>query len=201
MSIQSFLIASAISSLSTVSLAIAPAQSLTLENFNTWTPSGEVSIPGLGTATLSTGGTPTDALLSPDLQIFLNVPDDGLDLSLLDQAYEGSALQKTFLAQAGDRFNFDWNFSTSDDDYAFLLVNGIRTNLAASGSFQYVFNTAGSYRVALGLVDIGDFSGDSTLEIRDGTYTTVPTPALLPGLIAFGVGCWNRRRANQRDRQ
>jgi hypothetical protein len=50
------------------------------------------------------------------------------------------------------------------------------------------------YRVAIGLVDVNEVSGSSILTVNNANITAVPTPALLPGLIALGMRVRAKRR-------
>ncbi|NJM57950.1 MAG: PTPA-CTERM sorting domain-containing protein [Synechococcales cyanobacterium RU_4_20] len=143
----------------------------------------------------ASGGTPTDASAGA-FQSFLDVSSSSLDLNALEQAFEGSALK--IVVNAGDQLDFNWAFlpaSFTELDYAFSVFNGAVTNLAntfATGSFSQTFASSGLF--SIGLVDIGDTEGDSILTLNGASYTPVPTPALLPGLICLGLSVVRKRK-------
>jgi hypothetical protein len=134
----------------------------------------------------------------------LTLPSGALGLD----AIEGSAIQTVLNVVAGDRFSFNWNFATFDSrnyDRAFIAINNVLNpkasntaiTLTGSSAFSRIFNEAGSYRVAIGLVDGTDVSESSILTVNNANLTAVPTPALLPGLMALGLRVAKRRRAPQ----
>ncbi len=109
------------------------------------------------------------------------------------------------------------------NDYAFLVVNGQKFTLAditnattpssvfatnpanaffkeGNGSYTYNFATAGNYTIGLGVVDVGDFTNTSALQLRNFRYTAlptaIPTPALLPGLVGLGLGLLRKRKSD-----
>lgn len=193
-------------------VGLAPSHAATVD-FSTWTPASEsdfgtssnLSIPGLGSVTLSTENSVNNAFGGLEASLGLNPNDYPLNDppgSPLpeDTAYQGSALTMTF--NAGDTLRFDWSFdlfatsSYTDKDYAFILFNGVREILASSNSngiFNRTFNTAGTF--SIGVVDIGDYSGNSVLTLSNTDLATpIPTPALIPGLIGLGFGAFRRRK-------
>jgi hypothetical protein len=120
-----------------------------------------------------------------------------------DTAFQGSAVK--FNVNAGDTISFNWNFllgiepsdpTRPEKDYAFFVFNGSRTILAdsanGSGTGSFTANNAGLF--SIGLVDLGDVLGTSTLNLQDVQVTPIPTPALLPGLIGLGVATVRRRK-------
>ncbi|MBD2773450.1 PEP-CTERM sorting domain-containing protein [Iningainema tapete] len=66
------------------------------------------------------------------IESFLGLVPGSLDSLIVNNAIEGSAIQQTFTAKAGDRLSFDWNFLTNEatpnsdgfNDFAFVLING-----------------------------------------------------------------------------
>lgn len=138
----------------------------------------------------------------------------GLSLGSLDPdpaagiwAFEGSALRQTLAVAAGDTLRLDWHFSSQEDpltgmnDYAFLVIDGLLirltdvSNAVGSGQFSYSFNTAGTVELALGVVDVGDFIGTSTLGIDNvvlDSALAVPEPGSL-ALALLGLGMLRRR--------
>jgi hypothetical protein len=124
-------------------------------------------------------------------------------------AIEGSAIQTILNVMAGDKFSFNWNFQTFDTDNidrAFIAINNVinpkasntAITLTGNSPFSYSFATTGSYRVAIGIVDVRDAFSSSILTVNRADLTSIPTPALLPGLIALGlrIGSKRRRAAN-----
>lgn len=182
------------------SLTLSTASYAATIDFNTWNSVGNVSIPGLGQAVLSTDPSfdnfsgDLEAALGLDLNTYpLNNPPGSLATE--DSAYQGSALSTTI--SAGETLSFNWNFDqfSPDKDYAFILFNGVREILASSDSnniFSRTFTTFGVF--SIGVVDIGDYSGNSDLKISNADLTPIPTPALLPGLIGMGIGVLRKRK-------
>ena len=126
-----------------------------------------------------------DSVSAAALETFLGLAPGSL--STLG-AVEGSAIQQTFTAGAGEDLSIDWNFLTDDlkpqplaDDFAFVVIDGALTIIAdTSSSFQgsslteFVdetgFNTfsqllgsSGTHTIAIGVVDVGDDVGASGL--------------------------------------
>lgn len=215
---------------SLASLAIAPTPSFAIQvDFGTWSTFGDVTTPSLGQANLSNDGLESDDFPATSgkfsytnttpagdafgsLQTFLGVSNAALDIG--GSAWEGSAIKSTYTAQAGDKFNFNWQFLTNEginNDFAFLVVNGAVTKLAdvtnatnsstffisetGVNSFSYTFNSTGNYTLALGVVDVEDFSATSALEISNANLEQVPEPTTLLGLftgLGFGVNMIRR---------
>lgn len=138
----------------------------------------------------------------------------GLDLDMINQASEGSVFWRSFTVAAGDVLSFDWQFATADSaflDYAFLAVGGSLITLAdVTGAtqtadnpnyltqtglsrYEYVFASAGTYRVAFGVVDIGDYVTSSSLLVDNvyvGEAPATPEPVSTIALVGFAmVGC------------
>jgi hypothetical protein len=198
------------------------AQAASLD-LNTWVQLGDVRTTP-AQATLTNAVSPSSGLGSDDFSglteinrnisgrspLFLaNEPfESGLTLpagALGLDAIEGSAIQTVLNVVAGDRFSFNWAFQTFDTgniDRAFIAINNVinprasntATNLTGSSLFSRTFTEAGSYRVAIGLVDVNDAFSSSILTVNNANITAVPTPALLPGLIALGMRVRAKRR-------
>jgi VCBS repeat-containing protein len=100
-------------------------------DFTGWTTAGETHITtvafgaapteGIFQAFLSTAGRLEDpldpsgnAMPIADLETFLGLPPGRLSDISTDTAIEGSALKRTFTANAGDIVSFDWNFLTNE---------------------------------------------------------------------------------------
>ena len=151
------------------------------------------------------------------LEAALGLGSTGLDVSVSDVAYEGSAIMQTFNVNAGDTLSFNYKFLTNEGsflDYAFYTINGVKFNLAqvanatnVSSPFQFetglltgnhLFAASGSVTLGFGVVDIGDFSATSALEIDNVTITPIPEPATTAALMTagiFGLTVLRRRRA------
>jgi hypothetical protein len=131
----------------------------------------------------------------------------GLALGGAD-AKEGSAIQTIFNnVMAGDKFSFNWIFQTFDmgnTDRVFVAINNVLNpkanntaiNLTGNTPFSYTFTGAGTYRVAIGVVDVNDAFSSSILTVSnaDMSAAAVPTPALLPGLVGLGLGVLRKRK-------
>jgi hypothetical protein len=152
------------------------------------------------------------------LEFAVGLSATGLDLSVSNTAFEGSAITQTFNVTAGDTLSFNYNFLTNEGtflDYAFYTVNGTKFNLAqvanatsASSSFAFetglltashVFTTTGAVTLSFGVVDIGDFGVTSALDLDNVTVVTaIPEPSTYAALQAvgiFAVVAVRRRRA------
>lgn len=142
-----------------------------------------------------------------------------LDLDMINQATEGSVLYRSFTVAAGDVLSFDWQFSTRDSslpDYAFVSIGGVLFELANVNDatapadnadyltqtgvtrFEHVFASAGTFRIAVGVVDIGDYSTSSSLWLDNvyvGEAPATPEPVSTLALVGFAmVGCVTRAR-------
>ncbi len=151
--------------------------------------------------------------VSPDLSEFLEITVDQLDIGGF--AYEGSAIKQTINVNAGDKLKFSWNFLTNETfldtdplrgsfiDYSFLLVDNQMIPLADINdatlnsasifdqetglqNYEYTFNNGGTYKIALGLVEIDDFAVTSALTVENirlekSNIVTQPIPE--PGTI------------------
>jgi len=204
--IQTSVVASSAVAIALFAAEVANAMAVTGFPAPTWSSTGNVapapSVSPTATALFTggpiPGGNPTDAT-SGAFQTFLGIGAGDLDVGFFDSAFEGSALQ--IAVNAGDQLSFNWAFlpqSATELDYAFTVFDGTVTNLAtsfANGMFDQTF--AGSGLFSIGIVDIGDTAGDSILSLNGASYEPIPTPALLPGLIGFGMSIVRKRKQQQ----
>lgn len=131
-------------------------------------------------------------------------------------AYEGSAAWQSFAVQAGDRLSLRYKLQTADAlfaDLAFVAFGGQAYTLATGDqavlptsaahhlgetgwlTWSHTFTEAGTVRLALGVADIGDASGTSTLRVDGVQVTPVPEPQALAMMLAgLGVMALLRRR-------
>lgn len=145
------------------------------------------------------------------IESFLGLASGSFDSLIGADAFEGSAIQQTFTAKAGDIFSFDWNFLTNEatpetegfNDFAFVSVNGIASKLADTSSsffssssndfdeetgFQnlsYTVTDDGTYTLGLGVLDTRDNTMGSGLLIDN--VKAVPEPTSTLGILAFGA--------------
>ncbi len=209
------LIAIGLASLGSLALN-TPAQAF---SFNTWTPYGDVTSSS-NTATLTNaapGGIDDGGIIR---NVSGNAPQDiftlesnlGLSSVLQDNPIEGSAIQISQLAQAGDSFSFNWLFTTYDPgnpafpirpDRGFVAINNgsspVVTYLTpgSPSPFSYTFATAGNYTISIGVFDQDDVVNSSVLSVSNAQYIAVPTPALLPGLVGMGLATLRRHRGQK----
>jgi hypothetical protein len=153
-----------------------------------------------------------------NLETFLGV----IPGTLPGNPQEGSAVRTTLAASAGDVFSFDWVFRTNDsvnNDYAFVTIDSQVFNLAnissattipggtlgsnpnpylrqtGNNTFSYTFNTAGTYNVGIGVVDVNDFITSSGLSFTNANTQPVPEPLTILGSgIAAGFGVILKRK-------
>ncbi len=162
-------------------------------------------------------GEPASMVGFGGLEDFLNIEASLLDIE--GSAYEGSAIKTNLTVNAGDRLIFDWQFFTNEtstllaeelhplNDYAFLLVNGEIEKLAdyqhainsspmfdrqtEIETFDYLFAVGGTYSIALGVIDVDDFSITSALSVENVRLEPIPEPLTILGVgtaIALGTG-------------
>ncbi len=222
---RSTLVAGLATAVTVFGAAIAPTANAASFDAAPWSAIGDVRL-SPAPITLTTYGDATDDSgsfnVSPnpavlDLDTFLGLAPGSLEFT------EGSGIQKTFDALAGDRLTFTWNFLTNEggspglipprNDFAFFVVNGVVVNPAIaqvidatqpsssffgeySGVFEYVFPSSGSYTVGLGIADFEDFIGTSAIEVNT-RYTPIPTPALLPGLVGLSIAALRKRKSER----
>ena len=156
------------------------------------------------------GNDPTLAGTNPVLESFLGLDVGALDLNSPSvQAIEGSAIKRTFTAQAGDILSFDWQFLTNDGEFldfgprdqAFVALYPVGSPsapvtiatsidvLPASGTdfahevgdrFTSTPLDAGDYFLGLGVVDGLGTDKTSALLVDNVLLTSPPSPSKIP---------------------
>lgn len=128
-------------------------------------------------------------------------------------AFEGSGLQQEYNFTEDTTLSFNWRFLTNDltrsisgfdfDDYAFIALDDEILTLAStnssvstlipsstnysrevSGTYTQTFSP-GTYRIALGVVDVGSFDNTSALQVNNAQLSSqqVPESNSLVGLL------------------
>jgi hypothetical protein len=184
-----------------------------------WTFTGSVNTPGAGSANLSNDFGNFTVFGSPTLENYLGIPISVLD-NFGGEATEGSAIKAQQNFNAGDVISFNWDFATNEpatgyqNDYAFFMADGSvpGTNdlsfikLAdvagnnASNPFTYTFSKTDNYTIAIGIVDIVDYTRDSSIQISNANTQPVPEPLSIlssAGAVVFG-GILKRRFSRQK---
>ncbi len=221
--------------LASFTMTATPSQAASID-FSTWQIFGDVTTPGLGQTNLSNDGLVGDdfpvtsgtfsfsGIPAGDafgsLQSFLGVSSDTLDINGF--AWEGSAIKSTYIAQAGEKLNFNWNFLTNEstyNDFAFLVVDNTVTKLAdftnatngssffnqetGVNSFSYTFNSSGNYTIALGVVDLDDPGVTSAFKVSNANIQAVPESGTILGLLVslgFSTPMARRLRTTMNER-
>lgn len=159
------------------------------------------------------------------LEQFLELTPGTLDTLGYGEAFGGSAIKQAFTANAGDTLSFKWNFLTDEstpstsNDFAFVLTltptgladtnatflpsSTVFANETGFQSFSLQLFTPGSYTLGIGVVNTADREVKSGLlvdgvEVKPAS-TSVPTPALLPGLIILGLRTLKKVRKQARE--
>ena len=145
------------------------------------------------TSTVSTGGG------TGSLEEFLDFTGGDFDTAIPSNAY-GSAIKRTLTFNAGDQFSFNWSFSTSDSDQAFVSIGNAIATLSGSNPYSYTFATSGNYQVAMGVLDVNDSTGVSSLTLSNAQIQAVPweTDALpvVSTTLLFGIGIWRKYKSS-----
>lgn len=156
------------------------------------------------------------------LEQFLGLSSGSLDALGYGETFGGSAIKQSFTVNAGDTLSFDWNFLTNEssssfnNDFAFLTL-GSPSGLADTNTiflpsatafssetgfknFSRSFSASGTYTLGIGVVNVFDGETQSGVLVDNvvvsSSPTSVPTPALFPGLLALGIKI--RRSKNSR---
>ena len=191
------------SSLGAIAFSI-PAYSINVE-LSTFNSTGDVS----NNNTVIQSGTNSTAYVD-NLESSLGFTQGAFDNAIpTDSTFGvtyGSAIKKNLSFNAGDQFSFNWNFSTSDSDQAFVSIDNAIIVLSGSNPYSYTFSTSGNYQVAMGILDINDSQGLSTLTLSNAQIQAVPweTDALpvVSSTLLFGMGIWKKSKSsnsNNRD--
>lgn len=157
-----------------------------------------------------------------NVESWMNIAPGSLDPDVANgiAAYEGSGLQQSFSAAAGETLSFSWQMFSNEmpdagADYAFVVIDGTRFDLGSvavanaatatfgfsfeSGlaSFSYTFAQSGQHSLAFGVVDVYDSSVTTALAIGNVEIAPVPEPEqyalFLAGLGLIGAAV--RRRS------
>jgi hypothetical protein len=181
---------------SLATLALASPSQAALINFSSWNQFGDVAIPSLGQADLSTNALQNDDLPDPDskfnfsnkpavdaqtLESNLGLPSQSLDPEAINfvTAFEGSGLQQKYTFTEDKILSFNWIFLTNDqtrnisgfnfDDYAFIALDNQVQTLASTN------------------ISVSNLIPSSTNFSREvsGTYTRTFSPGIYN--IALGV--------------
>ncbi|HAZ45207.1 MAG TPA: hypothetical protein DCZ55_12255 [Cyanobacteria bacterium UBA11371] len=167
----------------------------------------------------------TGSVSDTALESFAGLAAGSLDALGNGNATEGSAIAQTISVPKGAKLTFDWNFLTDEatpssyNDFAFVSIGSNPSNTLANtkssfvtsptifneetgfGTFSQTFTTAGTYTVAVGVVDVGDTGVDSGLlidnfSLKDDTGNPLPgshTVTINPGETVKGVDFGNKQ--------
>jgi hypothetical protein len=192
---HSLLTAGATSLLSFGTFAVASPTYAASIDLSSWTSIGDASTTST-TATINSG-TDNTAFTgggADSVEDFLGITPASLANAIPNNQY-GSAIKNTLGVNAGDVFSFNWNFATTDADKAFVTINNAVTQLKGTSPFTYSFATAGNYNIGLGVVDVDDSIGTSTLTVSNAKIQSVPEPVSIFGsVVALGFGVQLRKR-------
>jgi len=195
---KSLFTAGATSLLSLGTLAIANPSYAASIDLSNWGTIGDTIVNNSQAAINS--GTVNTALTgggTGSIEDFLGITAGSIDpVGSTFGGTQGSAIKKTFTSiNAGDVFRFNWNFATSDTDSAFVTIDNSVIPLTGSTPFTYSFAAAGNYNIGIGVVDVEDSIGSSTLTITNANLQAVPEPmTILGSVVALGFGQVMRRR-------
>ena len=182
------------SSLGAISFS-TPAYSINID-LGTFDAIGDVSN---SNTTINSGSTVFTGGGTDSLEEFLGIDPTDFNNAIPD-AYYGSAIKQILSFNAGDKFSFDWTFNTSDSDQAFVVIDNAIAVLSTGSPYSYTFANSGNYQVAMGVLDVGDSTGVSTLTLSNAQIQAVPweTDALpvVGTTLLFGIGVWKKYKAS-----
>jgi hypothetical protein len=172
-----------------------PAYSINVD-LSTFDAIGDVSN---SNTTISSGSTVFTSGGTGSLEEFLGIDPTNFNNAIPDTTY-GSAIKQTLTFNAGDQFSFNWNFNTSDSDQAFVAIGNAISVLSGSNPYSYTFATSGNYQVAMGVLDVTDSTGISSLTLSNAQIQAVPweTDALpvVGTTLLFGIGIWKKYKSS-----
>jgi hypothetical protein len=192
---------------SLLSLAISnPSYGVPL-NLTTFDVGGDATLDSANQATIRSGTINTlitgGGNIPPSLdESFLGLSGGAFD-TLFPSNFYGSAIKKNLVSvNTGDvlTFNYDFTQDVSNSpvglDTAFVTIGTDIFSLAtstSSGLYTYTFTTTGDVNLGIGVLDIDDPEGVSTLIVQNADITPVPYEfEMASGVLAFGV--WLSRK-------
>lgn len=161
------------------------------------------------------------------LEAFFGLTAGALDALGSGDATQGSGIQQSFTANAGETVTFFFSFLTNEDtpsinfnDSSFIVRNGVATLLQDTtgvffpgpgnvfgasffqhtqyAQFSYVVPFTGTHTLGFGVVDVTDIFFDSGLLV-DSVVAPIPEPGTL---ALLGLGCLAAaRQLRRRKRQ
>jgi len=150
-----------------------PSQTVTLTNAAALTPTDDATIQNVsGFFPLTKSGTGDQNFAqaigltsNQQLNTGLNIGPSGSPAG--DGYAEGSAVRNPAIAaNAGDTLKFNWSFSLKDEiDLGFVKVGTTLFRLQGTSPFSYTFPTAGTYDIAIGVIDVNSFRNSSILQL------------------------------------
>ncbi len=164
---------------------------------------------GTNQALLTNGGA---SVSDTQLETFLGLTSGSLDGLGNGNATVGSAIKQTVTVSAGTQLSFDWNFLTNEstptsfNDFGFVsIVSNTLDTLANTNSsfgfsptifneetgfdiFSHTFQTAGTFTLGIGVVDVGDTVVDSGLLVDNLSFTGNSFPIGGSQKVTLGSG-------------
>lgn len=140
--------------------------------------------------------TDTPAVGVADLEFAAGLAPYALDLSADHYATEGSIAIRSINVNAGDVLRFNWSLTSQDalyPDRAFMVLGSQVITLATATQAPtgpqgvvHQFAQGGSYLLGVGVVDVVDYIGVSTLTVSNLQISPVPEPTSA-GLLLAGL--------------
>ncbi|MEZ6119877.1 MAG: lamin tail domain-containing protein [Pirellulaceae bacterium] len=158
------------------------------------------------------------------IERFLDLERFALDNTGNGSVTRASAISREVTVTAGGKISFDWNFLTNDSfnlDFAFVTIEGVdgvqvlansdsklkpSTSREFAGetgyqSFQHVFETAGTYKLGIGVAQQDAAVDDSAVLIdnlhvdgtRDAVYTSLITQDVTDLMHQVNSSIWIRQ--------